>query len=69
MNLFKVILDKMRQIRNFFLERVILRYFIFFMFLFGSWLILVVSGLLSPARQVYSASDLTTEQEIGRAHV
>lgn len=62
MNLFKVILDKMRQIRNFFLERVILRYFIFFMFLFGSWLILVVSGLLSPARQVYSASDLTTEQ-------
>lgn len=62
MKLFNAFFDKMRQIRNFFLKRVILSYFVIFLFLFGSWLILVVSGLLSPARQVYPASNLATEQ-------
>lgn len=62
MKFFNAFFDKMRQIRNFFLKRVVLSYFVVFLCLFGSWLILVVSGLLSPARQVYPASNLATEQ-------
>lgn len=43
-------------------QQVILRNFLIFMLLFGTWLGLVISGLTSNHRQRYSDKDLATEQ-------
>lgn len=43
-------------------QQVILRNFLIFMLLFGTWLGLVIAGLTSSYRQRYSDKDLATEQ-------
>lgn len=43
-------------------QQVILRNFLIFMLLFGTWLGLVIAGLTSSHRQRYSDKDLATEQ-------
>lgn len=53
---------KVIQIKSVLQEQIILRKIIFFSILFGSWLILVVAGLTSSNRQVYSEDELSTEQ-------
>lgn len=53
---------KVIQIKSVLQEQIILRKMIFFSVLFGSWLILVVAGLTSSNRQVYSEDELSTEQ-------
>lgn len=53
---------KVIQIKSVLQEQIILRKKIFFLVLFGSWLILVVAGLTSSNRQVYSEDELSTEQ-------
>lgn len=53
---------KVIQIKSVLQEQIILRKMIFFSILFGSWLILVVAGLTSSNRQVYSEDELSTEQ-------
>lgn len=53
---------KVIQIKLVLQEQIILRKKIFFLVLFGSWLILVVAGLTSSNRQVYSEDELSTEQ-------
>ena len=53
---------KIIQIKSVLQEQIILRKMIFFSVLFGSWLILVVAGLTSSNRQVYSEDELSTEQ-------
>ncbi len=58
MKLIRYLKDLRKKLR----QQVILRKFLIFMLLFGSWATLVICGLTSDRRQVYSEKLMATEQ-------
>ena len=56
------VISGLKNIKVILKQQVILRNFLIFMLLFGTWLGLVIAGLTSSHRQRYSDKDLATEQ-------